>query len=83
VGHDTHAEAKGETPKNRVESWACFALGAGAPTVVFSSTNLAIDDPATWMCTQDHRAVIAAKGLQWIEHELWRGLVRVVTRPRA
>jgi len=48
---------------------------------VFSSVDLQRLDPDTWVCTQDHRAVIAAKGLEWIESELWRGLARRLTRP--
>ena len=49
--------------------------------MVFSSQNLQDIDPEVWYCTQDHRAVIAAKGLEWIESELWKRVVRSAPLP--
>lgn len=82
MGNHAHPEAKGETPKNRTMSWACVTRSLGAPAVVFSSQDLSAVDPEVWYCTQDHRAVIAARGLEWIESELWKRLWRNLPLPR-
>lgn len=72
MDHHTYAQAAGEAPKSRELSWACIKVrGPGAGAVSFADGDLGALSP-DFYCTQNHRAQIAFKGLEWIESELFK-----------